>query len=90
MRPSPPRVLERPTVTMRASKSTCRQCSIRNWADLLVLETFGDLNELREAIFAAREAAGPDPVIVAQVAVDDFGRLSGGASVETFAREMNS
>ena len=27
--------------------------------DLLILETFGDLDELREAIFAAREAAGP-------------------------------
>ncbi len=63
---------------------------IASGADLLVLETFGDLNELREAIFAAREAAGPDPVIVAQVAVDDFGCLPGGASVETFAREMNS
>ncbi len=63
---------------------------ISSGADLLVLETFGDLNELREAIFAAREAAGPDPVIVAQVAVDDFGRLSGGAAVEAFAREMEA
>src|SRR5271166_816112 len=63
---------------------------IASGADLLVLETFGDLNELREAIFAAREAAGPDPVIVAQVAVDDFGCLPGGASVEAFAREMDS
>ncbi len=63
---------------------------ISSGADLLVLETFGDLNELREAIFAAREAAGPNPVIVAQVAVDDFGRLSGGAAVEAFAREMEA
>jgi methionine synthase / methylenetetrahydrofolate reductase(NADPH) len=63
---------------------------IASGADLLVLESFGDLNELREAIFAAREAAGPDPVIVAQVAVDDFGRLSGGASMETFAREVDA
>jgi len=37
--------------------------------DLLVLETFYDLSELREAIFAAREAVGPDMVIVAQVTV---------------------
>jgi len=58
--------------------------------DLLILETFGDLHELREAILAAREAAGPDPVILAQVAVDDFGCLPGGASVETFAREIDS
>ena len=34
--------------------------------DLLVLETFTDLHELREAVFAAREAAGPDPVIIAK------------------------
>ncbi len=59
-------------------------------ADLLVLETFGDLNELREAILAARAAAGPEPVIVAEVAVDDFGRLSGGASAEAFAREADA
>ncbi len=59
-------------------------------ADLLILETFNDLNELREAIFAAREAAGESPIVVAQVAVDDFGRLSGGgASVEAVARAVN-
>ena len=58
--------------------------------DLLVLETFGDLNELREAVLAAREVAGSDIVIVTQVTVDDFGNLSGGASVETFTREMDS
>src|SRR5580704_517602 len=58
--------------------------------DLLILETFGDLNELREAVLAARQAAGPDLVIVAQLAVDDFGCLASGAAVETFSREMNS
>ena len=44
--------------------------------DLLMLETFTDLDELREAVFAAREAAGPDPVVIAQVAIDDFGTCS--------------
>jgi methionine synthase / methylenetetrahydrofolate reductase(NADPH) len=58
--------------------------------DLLILETFGDLNELRQAVLAARDAAGPDLVIVAQLAVDDFGCLASGAAVETFSREMNS
>ena len=58
--------------------------------DLLILETFGDLRELREAVTAAREAAGADLVIVAQVAVDDFGCLPSGALVETFSREMDS
>jgi methionine synthase I (cobalamin-dependent)/5,10-methylenetetrahydrofolate reductase len=57
--------------------------------DLLILETFSDLHELREAVLAAREAAGPDLVIVAQVTIDDFGNLPGGASPEAFTGEMN-
>jgi methionine synthase / methylenetetrahydrofolate reductase(NADPH) len=57
--------------------------------DLLVFETFSDLNELREAVLAAREAAGPDPVIIAQVTIDDFANLPGGASPEIFTTEMN-
>jgi homocysteine S-methyltransferase len=56
--------------------------------DLLVLETFTSLHELREAVFAAREAAGPDPVIVAMVAVDDDGLVLG-AGAEVFTREMD-
>jgi methionine synthase / methylenetetrahydrofolate reductase(NADPH) len=58
--------------------------------DLLILETFGDLGELREAVLAAREAAGAEMVIVAQLAVDDFGCLPSGAAVETFSPEMDS
>src|ERR1700682_1929306 len=57
--------------------------------DVLILETFSDLHELREALLAAREAAGPDLVIVAQVTIDDFGNLPGGASPESFTGEMN-
>src|SRR5215472_1837706 len=38
--------------------------------DLLIFETFGNLNELREAVHAAREAGGNDPVIVAEVTID--------------------
>ncbi|MDQ2775906.1 MAG: bifunctional homocysteine S-methyltransferase/methylenetetrahydrofolate reductase [Acidobacteriota bacterium] len=56
--------------------------------DLLLLETFYDLNELREAIFAAREAAGADMVIVAQVTVNDDGSLRDGTSTETFTRHL--
>jgi len=41
--------------------------------DLLVLETFSNIDEIREAIFAAREVAGPEMVIVAQVTIDDHG-----------------
>ncbi|MGI8962697.1 MAG: bifunctional homocysteine S-methyltransferase/methylenetetrahydrofolate reductase [Bryobacteraceae bacterium] len=57
--------------------------------DLLVLETFYELNELREAIFAAREAAGPETVIVAQVTVDDEGRLRDGTTTLTFTKSLN-
>ena len=54
--------------------------------DLLVLETFGNLDEMREALFAAREAAGPDMTIVAQVTIDDNGNLPGGTETEVFTR----
>jgi methionine synthase I (cobalamin-dependent)/5,10-methylenetetrahydrofolate reductase len=57
--------------------------------DLMVLETFFDLNELRQAVYAAREAAGPDMVIVAQLTVEDDGSLRGGTSTETFTSTMN-
>ena len=58
--------------------------------DLLILETFGNLDELREAVWAAREAAGPDFAIIAQVTIDDFGHLPGGADPESFTRVMDS
>jgi methionine synthase I (cobalamin-dependent) len=63
---------------------------LRAGVDLLILETFSDIHELREAVLAAREAAGSDPVIIAQVTIDDFGNLASGASPEAFTREMNS
>jgi methionine synthase / methylenetetrahydrofolate reductase(NADPH) len=59
-------------------------------ADLLILETFGNLDELRQAVLAAREAGGDQIPIVAQVTIDDFGHLPGGTDTETFTREMNS
>src|ERR1700728_4167686 len=55
--------------------------------DLLVLESFTDLTELREAVLAAREAASSDVMIVAQVAVGDAGELPGGASALDFVRQ---
>jgi methionine synthase / methylenetetrahydrofolate reductase(NADPH) len=58
--------------------------------DLLILETFGNLDELREAVMAAREAAGDELAVVAQVTIDDFGHLPGGADPETFTREIDS
>ena len=44
--------------------------------DLFVLETFYDLNEIAQAIYAVREVAGDEIVIVAQVTIDDFGEYS--------------
>jgi homocysteine S-methyltransferase len=57
--------------------------------DLLLLETFSRLEELREAIFAARQAAGDDAVVVAQVTIDDFGNLPDGTNTETFTRQLD-
>ena len=57
--------------------------------DLVILETFAVLNELREAVLAAREAAGPDLVLVAQVTIDDFGRMPDGTDTETFTRKLD-
>ena len=58
--------------------------------DLLIMETFLNLDELREAIFAAREAAGDSLAVVAQVTIDDFGHLPGGTDTETFTRALDS
>jgi methionine synthase I (cobalamin-dependent)/5,10-methylenetetrahydrofolate reductase len=57
--------------------------------DLMILETFYDLSELREAIFAAREAAGPGMVIMAQVTVEDDGTLRDGTATGVFTRSLN-
>jgi len=58
--------------------------------DALILETFGNLDELHEAVLAAREAAGGDLPVIAQVTIDDFGHLPGGADTETFTRTMDA
>jgi len=57
--------------------------------DLVILETFGNLDELREAVTGVREAVGPEMVIVAQVTIDDFGNLPGGTDTETFTRTLD-
>ena len=62
---------------------------VASGVDLLVLETFYELDELREAILAAREAAGPEMVIVAEVAVDDDGNLRDGTNTQTFTSRLN-
>jgi len=59
-------------------------------ADLLIMETFGNLGELHQAVLAAHEAGGGDIPIIAQVTIDDFGHLPGGTDPESFTREMDS
>jgi homocysteine S-methyltransferase len=58
--------------------------------DLLILETFANIDELREAVTAARESAGNEMAIIAQVTIDDFGHLPGGTAPESFTREMDA
>jgi methionine synthase / methylenetetrahydrofolate reductase(NADPH) len=65
------------------------QALVAAGVDLLVVETFYDLNELREAIFAAREAAGAEMTIVAQVTVNDDGTLRDGTCPFTFTQSLN-
>ncbi len=56
--------------------------------DLLVLETFGNLEELREAILAARQVAGREMVIISQITIDDYGNMPDGKDVETYAARL--
>ncbi len=57
--------------------------------DLLILETFYDLNEIREAIFAAREVAGSEMVIIAHVTIDDSGNMPDGTEPEIYTSKLN-
>jgi homocysteine S-methyltransferase len=56
--------------------------------DLIMLETFGYLEELHQAILAAREVA-PDKQLVAQVTIDEDSNCLDGASPETFTAKLN-
>src|SRR5438477_4247492 len=56
--------------------------------DLLILETFGYLEELHQALLAAREVDAKLPV-VAQVTIDDDGNCLDGSSPETFAPHIS-
>jgi methionine synthase / methylenetetrahydrofolate reductase (NADH) len=60
---------------------------VEGGVDLLMLETFGYLEELHQAILAAREAA-PGMQLVAQVTIDEDGNCLDGASPETFAAKL--
>jgi homocysteine S-methyltransferase len=57
-------------------------------ADLFILETFGDLHEIKEAIRAAREV-DPKMPVVAQMTIGADHRTSYGASAEDVARALD-
>ncbi|HEV2402344.1 MAG TPA: bifunctional homocysteine S-methyltransferase/methylenetetrahydrofolate reductase [Candidatus Sulfotelmatobacter sp.] len=55
--------------------------------DLLVLETFGYLEEIHQAILAAKDVSASLP-IVAQVTIDEDGNCLDGSDAETFAPKL--
>lgn len=65
------------------------QALVEAGIDLIVLETFYEINELREALLGAREAAGPEMVIIAQVTIDDYGNMRDGTDTATFTSRLN-
>jgi homocysteine S-methyltransferase len=62
---------------------------LESGVDLLMLETFTEIHELREAVFAAREAAGSGFPIIAHVSIEDDGSLRDGTSTERFTELLN-
>jgi methionine synthase / methylenetetrahydrofolate reductase(NADPH) len=79
-------------ISFAAARSIFREQAealIKAGIDLLILETFSDLSELREAIFASREAGGAQLTIVAQVTIDDDGNLRDGTAPETYTQRLN-
>jgi len=55
--------------------------------DLLILETFGFVDELHQAVLAAREVA-PGLPVVAQVTIDEDGDCLDGSEPENFAKRI--
>jgi methionine synthase / methylenetetrahydrofolate reductase(NADPH) len=60
---------------------------VEGGVDLLVLETMGYLEELHQAMLAAREV-NPDLPLVAQVTIDEDGNCLDGSSPETFTAKL--
>jgi homocysteine S-methyltransferase len=57
--------------------------------DLVILETFGYLEELHQAILAAREV-NPDLPVVAQVTIDEDGNCLDGSSPEHYGQQLEA
>jgi methionine synthase / methylenetetrahydrofolate reductase(NADPH) len=63
------------------------QALVEGGVDLLILETFGYLEEIHQAMLAARDVSATLP-IVAQVTIDEDGNCLDGADPETFAPKL--
>lgn len=62
---------------------------VEGGVDLIILETFGYLEELHQALLAARDVS-PAMQIVAQTTIDEEGNCLDGASAETFATKVEA
>jgi methionine synthase / methylenetetrahydrofolate reductase(NADPH) len=60
---------------------------VEGGVDLLILETFGYVEELRQALRAARDVS-PEVPVVAQVTIDEDGNCLDGSSPETFGAKL--
>src|SRR5437667_9575080 len=60
---------------------------VEGGVDLIILETFGYVEELHQAILAARDVAPKLPV-VAQVTIDEDGNCLDGSTPETFTPRL--
>jgi len=60
---------------------------VEGGVDLLILETFGYLEELHQALLAAREV-NPKLPVVAQVTIDEDGNCLDGSTPETFTPRL--
>src|SRR6476660_4030482 len=60
---------------------------VEGGVDLLILETFGYLEEIHQAMLAAREVA-PSLPLVAQVTIDEDSNCLDGSDPETFAPKL--
>ena len=61
---------------------------VQGGIDVIMLETFGYLEELHQAILAARDIS-PEMPLIAQVTIDEDGNCLDGASPETFTAKLN-
>jgi methionine synthase I (cobalamin-dependent)/5,10-methylenetetrahydrofolate reductase len=81
------------SVTQDEARSIFREqidALVEAGVDCLMLETFRDLNEVRAAVDAARQAVGPDMVLMAHLSIEDDGRLQDGTSIEDFTRALDA